>query len=62
MSERFLTLAEVEHRINRKKTSIYNLLKSGEFPRRYKFGWLESEVDQFIKEVCERERNSYLVK
>ena len=58
MGDRFLALSEVEQRINRKSSTIYNLMRSGRFPKKYKFGWLESEIDQFIKDECEHERNA----
>ncbi|ROH87963.1 hypothetical protein ED236_00270 [Pseudomethylobacillus aquaticus] len=48
MEQRFLSLAEMEKRLNRKKTAIYKMQAEGLIPHRTKFGWLESEVNKAI--------------
>lgn len=52
-SMRVLRLPDVEHKVGLKKTQIYGLMASGEFPAAIKLtsrvsGWLEHEVDEFI--------------
>lgn len=50
---RLLRLREVEHRTGLKKTQIYSLMKTKEFPASVKIGktsvaWLEQEISDWI--------------
>jgi prophage regulatory protein len=53
--ERILRLPEVIERVGLKKSSIYCLVTSGQFPKQIKIGarssgWLESDISQWINE------------
>ena len=57
--KRLIRLKEVVERTSLSKTSIYELMKSGEFPRQVHLGsqsvaWVEDEVDQFINDVISK--------
>lgn len=57
--KRLIRLKEVVDRTSLSKTSIYELMKSGEFPKQVHLGsqsvaWVEDEVDQFINAVISR--------
>jgi prophage regulatory protein len=54
MAERILRTNETQDRVKLGRTSIWRLEKAGDFPRRRKIGngivgWLESEVDEWIR-------------
>lgn len=51
---RFIGLEEVEYRVNRKKTSIYNDMKKGTFPQRYPNGWLESDIEEWFDNITRK--------
>ena len=51
--ERFLCLDDVINKTGMKRTSIYNKMKSGEFPKSIhisanRIAWLESEIDSWM--------------
>ena len=50
---RFLRLRDVINRVGMKKSSIYALMKKGEFPKQIKLSarssaWVESEIDEWV--------------
>jgi prophage regulatory protein len=52
--EKFLRLSEVQRRVPMSRSSIYNKISRGEFPRPINLGaravaWLESEIDQWVE-------------
>lgn len=52
---RLIRLSEVTHRCGLRRTQIFNLQRSGRFPRRVKIGkravaWVSSEIDAWIAE------------
>ena len=58
MVERILRKPEVQNRVGKSDASIYREEKAGRFPKRIKLGsnsvgWLESEVEKWIKEKAE---------
>ena len=51
----FLKRPEIEHRTGLKRSTIYDKMKAGTFPKPVKLGaravaWLEPEIDAWIKE------------
>lgn len=50
MPDRVLPLAEVERVTNRKKSWLYARMARGEFPKRLDSGWLESEVQAWLRQ------------
>ncbi len=53
IKERFLDLNEVKHRTGLGKSTIYNMVGAGSFPKQVaitarRVGWLESEIDKWI--------------
>jgi prophage regulatory protein len=51
----FLKRPEIEHRTGLKRSTIYDKMKDGTFPKPVKLGaravaWLEPEIDAWIKE------------
>ena len=64
LGQRVLTLREVIAKTCLGKSSIYDLIKSGEFPAPLKLtvrksGWLEIEIDQWLEDKrAERDRNA----
>ncbi len=53
-SRRFLRLPAVKHAVGYGRTSIYQKIKSGEFPKPYSLGaravaWLEEDIDKWIE-------------
>lgn len=59
---RVLRLPQVCHRVGLCRSMIYRLESEGRFPRRIKLGlravgWIESEVEAWIRERAERSRN-----
>jgi len=57
--KRLIRLKEVVDRTSLSKTSIYELMKTGEFPKQVHLGsqyvaWVEDEVDQFINAVISK--------
>jgi predicted DNA-binding transcriptional regulator AlpA len=53
MADRRIGIEEVEHRVNKKKSTIYRRVKENQFPQRNSDGWLESEIDYYVKHgVC----------
>ena len=53
IKERFLDLNEVKHRTGLGKSTIYNMITNGTFPKQRaitvrRVGWLESEIDKWI--------------
>lgn len=52
-SSRIIRLQEVQFRTSLPRSSIYDLIKKGLFPKQIKLmarsvGWLESEIDEWI--------------
>ena len=59
LQERLIKLGEVKQETGLSRSSIYRLVKNGDFPKPVKLGerasaWLESEVDQWIVDRIER--------
>ena len=57
--ERLLTLKEVKHKTGLGSTTVYKLVKRGEFPRQVQVGprsvrWLQTEIDQWISRRVEQ--------
>lgn len=55
MGERILRVDEVQYRTGLCRTSLWRLERAGKFPRRravlgQRMGWLESEVDEWIRQ------------
>lgn len=53
--ERFLCLDDVMNKTGLGRSTIYNKMKSGEFPKsisisKNRIAWLESEIDSWMKE------------
>ena len=53
MTKMNLRLKEVKHRTGASRSSIYQWMDDGSFPRNYKIGrravaWLESEIDEWM--------------
>lgn len=53
-SKKILRMPEVEAKVGYKRPTIYKFIKSGEFPKQVPLGvravgWIESEVDDWIK-------------
>ena len=53
---RLMSLKEVTARTTLSKTSVYELMKDGRFPKQVRLGnrsvaWVESEVEEFISEA-----------
>lgn len=46
---RRIGIDEVEKRVNKKKTVIYDRMKNGKFPKRNQDGWLEEEIDYYVR-------------
>ena len=64
MSMRLIKLTEVEAKVGFRKSSIYQRIAEGTFPRPVKIGpnavaWPESEIDAWISErIAERDGQS----
>jgi len=61
MSTELLTLTEVCKRVRLGKTSVYELMKQGIFPKQVlisakKVVWVGSEIDAWIEETIARSR------
>ena len=59
LQERLIKLGEVKQDTGLSRSSIYRLVKNGDFPKPVKLGerasaWLESEVDQWIADRIEQ--------
>jgi predicted DNA-binding transcriptional regulator AlpA len=46
---RRIGIEEVEKRVNKKKTVIYERMKKGTFPSRNQDGWLEEDIDYYVR-------------
>ena len=58
---RLLRFPEVKEKVGLCRAQIYNLAKDGDFPKPVKIGarskgWVESEVDQWIKDRISNQR------
>jgi prophage regulatory protein len=58
MSERFLRLADVRHRVPYSRATIYEKMSKGEFPRSINLGgravaWRESDIDAWMAKRVE---------
>lgn len=54
IKSRLIRLREVEDRVGKKRSSIYQAIKEGTFPAPYPIGlravaWLESDIDNWIE-------------
>ncbi|MCP5396168.1 MAG: AlpA family phage regulatory protein [Sphingomonadaceae bacterium] len=59
---RLIRLPEVMHRVGLKRSTIYQRMSEGRFPRSRTLGprcavWLEAEIDEWIRKVAENDRN-----
>lgn len=55
MSERVMKLPAVKNRTGSSRSSIYEAISRGDFPKPIKLGpravgWIESEIDQWVSE------------
>lgn len=54
-----LSIQEVSHAVNRGKTSLYEMMKNGDFPKAVKVGastrWLASDIEQWISSLKNEE-------
>lgn len=54
--DRIIRLPEVIERVGLAKTTIYQKIKEGQFPKQIKLsrtsGWLESEIDEWIQRLA----------
>lgn len=54
-ARRLLSIQEVSSIVNRGKTSLYDMMKNGDFPKAVKVGastrWLASDVEQWISSL-----------
>lgn len=59
-NDRIIRLPEVLDRVGLSRTTIYEKMKNGEFPKQLKFGrtsgWLESEIDAWIEKLANSRR------
>lgn len=46
---RRIGIEEVEKRVNKKKTVIYDRMKNGKFPKRNQDGWLEEDIEYYVR-------------
>ncbi len=62
MSERLLTLTQVQDQTGFRKSKLYELIAAKEFPEPIHFGravrWLESEVQLWIRQQIKTHRSS----
>lgn len=62
MSDKFLRLPKVTEKVGLQRTAIYDKISTGEFPEPVKLGnvsvWLESELDEWIRETTARYRKT----
>jgi prophage regulatory protein len=60
MNEKILRLPAVREKVGLGTTAIYGLIKRGNFPQQIKIGrlsgWVESEVDAWIRARIEQSR------
>jgi prophage regulatory protein len=53
-----LSIQEVSHAVNRGKTSLYEMMKNGDFPKAVKVGastrWLSSDIEAWLQSLKER--------
>jgi prophage regulatory protein len=59
---KILRLADVMSKTGLSKTSIYEFVTKGEFPRQIKLGprsagWIEAEIDAWLKSRIEKSRS-----
>jgi predicted DNA-binding transcriptional regulator AlpA len=47
--DRRIGIEEVVSRVNKRKSTIYARMKAGAFPQRNHDGWLDSEIDYYVK-------------
>jgi prophage regulatory protein len=52
-NERFLTLKEVQYKTGLGRTTVYKMIKEGDFPAQIQVGpravrWLQTEVDRWM--------------
>jgi len=57
--ERLLTLKEVQHKTGLGRTTVYKMVKKGDFPPQVQIGprsvrWLQTEIDHWINSRVER--------
>jgi prophage regulatory protein len=61
MKHELLNLVEVKERVKLCKTSIYQLIKEGTFPRQVQIShsrvaWVASDIDEWIEKAIEASR------
>jgi predicted DNA-binding transcriptional regulator AlpA len=54
--DKFIGIDEVAIRVNRKRSTIYSLMKKKKFPIKYKNGWLLSEVLAYMENIVNAEK------
>lgn len=65
MANSILRLPSVSSRVGYSRSSIYNFIASGEFPKPIRLGpraigWLESDIDRWIASRVEASGNSQI--
>jgi prophage regulatory protein len=64
MSHVILRISQVRERTGLSRSTIYNYMSAGKFPRAYALGprtvgWLESEINQWINQQVAATRHRY---
>lgn len=58
-NEEYLTLEELEKKVNLKETSIYMRIRFGDFPAPKKFkirqAWKKSDIEEYLEKTREKE-------
>ena len=59
-NDRIIRIPEVLERVGLKKTTVYQKIQDGTFPKQLKLGrtsgWLESEIDAWIEKLANSRR------
>jgi len=63
VSTQILKVGEVEQKVKLDRTSIYRMVKRGDFPAMIKLGerssgWIESEIEQWLEDRIKASRNA----
>lgn len=57
-ARRLLSVQDVSHIVNRGRTSLYQMMKDGDFPKAVKVGastrWLSSDIEAWLQSLKER--------
>lgn len=63
MSNRFLRLPDVINKVGLSRSTLYAMIKNGDFPDKIKIGpmaagWLESDIDKWIQLKIKQSRST----